>query len=245
MRQPTVPALAVAALVLVAAVATAGLAFGGTVDATTPNSPSDRTIAVSAQGSAATTPDQAAVRVAVTADGDDPSTVRDELADGSERLRTALAEANVPEDAITTTDFDIRERRDRERSEDEQPAYRGRHAFEVSLDETDRAGTVVDASAGAGATVERVAFTLSEETRDDLRDSALEDAMGDASRQAETLADASDLTVTGASSIDAAHGGYAPVRYDAATAESAGGTTIDTGDVTVTATVRVTYNATA
>jgi uncharacterized protein YggE len=245
MPRRTLPAVGIAAVVLVAAVVGAGLAFGaGSADATNPNNPGDRTITVSAQGSASATPDEAVVRVAVIAEGDDPAAVRDELANGSEQLRDALAGADVPDDAITTTRFDIREHRDRERPDEERPTYRGQHAFEVTLGDTDRVGAVVDASAGAGATVEGVAFTLSEETRDDLRDSALEDAMGDASRQAETLANASGLTVTGASSIDATHHGYAPVRYDAATVEAAGGTTIDTGDVTVTANVRVTYNAT-
>jgi uncharacterized protein YggE len=74
--------------------------------------------------------------------------------------------------------------------------------------------------------------------------------MDDARYQAETIANASDLTVTAPSTVDVAQHSYT-VSYE--TTEDAGDTSvpsdrptqIDAGDVSVTYEVQVTYNATA
>lgn len=214
-------------------------------NATTTQHGGDRTVSVSGEGSASAAPDTAVVTVAVVVDGDDPAAIRDDLASGAQSLRTALTDAGIDADQISTTDYQIREPRRYDRAESG-PDYTGTHAFEVRLDDTDRTGTVVDATAENSAEVTGVEFTLAEETRTDLRDEALENAMGDARGQAETLAAAGDLQVTGVATVDASNRNYSPVRYEAAMADSAGssGTTIDAGDVTVSVDVRVTYNAT-
>jgi uncharacterized protein YggE len=59
-------------------------------------------------------------------------------------------------------------------------------------------GEVIDTAVTNGADrVRDVRFTLSGETRDRLRTSALEDAMTAAREQAETIAAAADLTTDG------------------------------------------------
>jgi len=254
MRKTALQAVVVAAVAVLAVgaagavLATDGTDATGAEDVQTTDDTDSRTITVSGDGSASTAPDKAVIVVAVTATGDDPAAIRDDLADGAADLRDALSEADVDEDNIRTEDYRIHEERHRRPPEagegPGEPTYRGIHSFRVELDDTDRVGEVVDAAAGSGAEVPSVQFTLTEETRDDLRDEALENAMADADRQAETLASTSDLTVTGVHSIDATNRHYRPVEFDAAVAEAGGGgTSIETGDVSVSVTVQVEYGA--
>ncbi|RXK51641.1 SIMPL domain-containing protein [Halorientalis pallida] len=248
MRKTIALALAAAVVLTVGAAGTV-LAMGGT--GTQPAQAADtgdQSITVSGEGSASAQPDQAVLRFAVTAEGDDPAAIRSELASGASDLRSALSEAGVADDSIETAGYSIEEppRRVPPGSEGGEtgPDLRGVHTFEVTLSDTDRAGPVVDAAAGAGAEVESVQFTLAEDTRADLRNQALENAMSDARGQADTLASAGSLSVTGVASIDATGTNYRPVAYeDTARQSASGGTTIETGDVSVETSVRVVYNA--
>jgi len=204
----------------------------------------DRTITVDATGSAGAAPDQAVVRVAATAEGDDPAEVRDTLSERSTALRESLADANVSESAYETTEYGIREPR-RPPDEREGPAYEGVHAFEVTLADPERADAVVDAAADADAEVGSVEFTLSEDRRDDLRAEAIETAMNDARTQADAIADSGGLQVTDAAAVDASQRHHRTVEYDAAAgAAPEAETTLDAGEVSVGYRVQVTYNAT-
>jgi uncharacterized protein YggE len=237
------------AVVALLAVGTAGAVL--TLDSTAAASPSqaadgDRTITVGADGSASADPDTAIVSVAVVADGSDPATIRADLATGASDLRAALTDAGVAADRITTTQYAIREPPRREPGERPGAPYRGVHAFEVELADTEAVGRIVDAAANAGAEVQGVRYTLSDDSQADLRNDALRAAMDSAATQADTIAQAGGLSVTGLASVDATPPEFSPVRYesDAALATSAGGTDIETGDVTVSASVEATYNAT-
>jgi uncharacterized protein YggE len=205
----------------------------------------DRSITVNAAGDASAPPDRAVVRVAATAEGDEPREVRDALAERADALRSNLAEANVSEDDYETSRYRIREAR-RHPDDRDGPAYEGVHAFRVTLDDPERAAAVIDAAADADAEVGDVRFTLSEERRDELRETAIENAMDDARAQAEAIADSGGLRVTSVHTVDAAERDYRPVRHEAAAASAPDDaeTTIDTGEASVTYRVEVTYNAT-
>lgn len=238
----TVLVAGTALLALLAVAAVAGL---GTVGADSPaDSPADRTITVSATGTADAAPDKAVVDVAAVAEGEEPAAVRDDLAADAEQLRTALDDLGVE---YETSRYALDRQHPRQLEERDRPAYRGVHAFTVTLDDPDRIGAVVDAAADAGSEVDGVRLTLSDERRTELRDAAIEDAMDDAHRQADTIAVAGDLRVTDTAAVDASQDRFSPVRYDAELAAAgvdSGGTTIDVGDVSVAYNVGVTYNAT-
>lgn len=210
-----------------------------------------RSITVSGQGTAEAPPDQAVVAVAVVAEGDDPAAIRDDLASGADALRAALANASVADEQVDTVEFRIAQRvrppygPPGEPDAPDKPAYRGVHAFEVILDDVDRAGAVVDAAATEGADVRYVSFQLSEERRDELRDRALTAAMDDARRQADVLAAAGDLQVDGVRHVDASDRPFGPVYADDAALETAaeGGTELRPDDVAVQVDVRVSYDA--
>lgn len=244
MQQKTIVALI--ASIAVVGVAVLGVTAGlGTVGAESPaDAQYNRTVTVDATGDATAQPDQTVVRVGVTAEGDDPQQIRDQLSSDSEELRTALDALDVE---YETNSYNIRET-PRHAREEYDSDYIGHHSFEVTGDDPALAGEIIDAAAGVGAEIDDVELTLSEDTRDELRDEAIEDAMADARHQANTVAESSDLRVTGAVTIDATQSGYRPVEVGYSAAAEDGGaprTTIDSGDVSVSYDVRVTYNATA
>jgi uncharacterized protein YggE len=234
------------AMALVTAGAIVASGSVGAQDTADTDSTNSQSIKVSATGSAEDEPNQAVISVAARAAGDNISSVRDDLATGSAELTDALDELDVE---YETTQYDIRQPYDA-RDERDQPAYEGIHAYEVTIDDPDDVGTVIDAAAGAGAEVGNVQLTLSDRRRTNLRDDAIEAAMNDARRQADTIAEAGDLSVTGVSTVDASQQRFSPVSFETArsfAADQEGGappTEIQTGEVSVTYSVTVTYNAT-
>lgn len=213
-----------------------------------PDEPS-RTIRIAASGEVQTQPDQAILRVAVEATGDNASTVRQRLAENVSTMREALASMGIDGDQITTTDFDIRNQHRFGGPERDRPAFYGRHAFSITLTDLNRTGDVIVTAVESGATsVDDVRFTLSADRRDTLREQALADAMDRARGEARVIASSANLSLAGVGSVQTADVGFRPVRFEAAalTADAGGApTSIDGGAVTVTARVEVTYNATA
>lgn len=235
----TVLATALLGLLVVTAGCVGGVPGARATEGPATDSPS---ITVSASGQVEVEPDQAVVVVAVVATDPDPNAVREQLASDADRLRTALDEAGVADDQVRTVEYRIREDH---RKDEAGAAYRGVHAFEVTLDDVDAVGSVVDAAVGNGASrVQGVRFTLSEAAREKAREQALQRAMDTARSRADVLADSGGLSVVGVRSVTTADVGFVAHRAEAlAAAGDAGGTTIDSGPVTVTATVRVTFDA--
>jgi len=207
----------------------------------------EQTITVGASGSIEAEPDRAVVEVAVTASGEDVSTVRRQLAENASSMRDALNEAGIGNDSISTEYYDISRDRHRERGRDE-PKYRARHAFTVTVEEPDRVGEVIVVAVENGASeVDRVRFTLTKETRRELREEALADAMSNARTQADTIAGNSGLRVDGVATVSTAEVDVRQFRREtvelAAAGDGGGGTSISSGPVTVTAQVQVVYDA--
>jgi len=241
-------AVLVAGLLVAAGVAGAAALGTGSASAQSQSAESSKSITVSASGDVEATPDQAVVRVAVTATGNDSTAVRESLASDVQSVRDALEEYGVPRDEVRTAHFDIRQEREHTASGTEYGDYRGVHALEITTDNTEAAGELIDLAVDNGADqIDGVSFTLSDEKREQLHNDALEAAMGNAETRADTLASSGDLSVTGVHTIESADTGYRPHRmetaYVSAAGDAAGGTAVESGPVTVTADVRVTYNA--
>ena len=186
---------AVLALLLV----TAGC-LGTTVTAQTDGGTSDganatRTIDVSATGTASADPDLAVVRLAVEARADSANAAREQVAADVERMREALRELGISDDAVRTTSFFVGPEYDYRERGRELVGYRAVHAFEVETD-VDAPGEVIDAAVENGATqVHGVQFTLSEETQRELRDEALTAAVENARADADAIAAAAGVSV--------------------------------------------------
>lgn len=245
MRRRTLIAAGVAALLLLAGCSAGQASNAGSA---TGNS----TIQVAGTGSADAEPNQAVLRVGVVATAPDAATARQRLAENTTRMRTALERIGVEDDQIVTQRYDIdRDRRERhERREGEQPRvqYRASHRFEITLNDTDRVGRVIDTAVRNGATeVDDIQFTLSTDRRRELEAEARQAAMADARAKARSLAADANLTVTGVKVIRTGGGAPRPVDETAAATPTvtAGGAAsdVESGPVTVVTTVRVVYTA--
>jgi len=211
------------------------------------------TIAVSGSGSADAEPNRAVVRVAVTTTAPDAVSARERLAENTSRLRSALADLGLDDDQVTTTRYDLdrdyRRPRPPERDGGEpEVRYRGYHGFEITLEQIDRVGTVIDTAVENGVNdVQDIQFTLSTNRRRDLQQSARGAAMADARATAEQLADSANLTITGVKSIETGRDSSPRPVEEAAmatatpTASDGADTDVDAGPVTVVTRVQVVY----
>jgi uncharacterized protein YggE len=234
---------------IVALVALAGCS--GLAGTAAPNAADDpqleRSIEVTAAGEATSAPDRATLRVAVTATGPDTESVRDELDAEDEALRNALADWGLDDESIRTEEYDVRESYET-RDDPNRTQYEGIHQYAIELDDVDAVGEVIDVAVDAGADeVQRIQFGLSEETEREVREAALETAMANADEDAAVLANASGLEVVGVYEASTAQSGGG--TYVARSVETAGGgdagasTSVETGDVSVTVSVNVVYEA--
>ena len=263
---------ALAALALAALVLTAGCAgfVGSTGDSPneqaasgvhpSPNTSPDgstgtvgKTISVGASGSVTAEPDKAVLRVAVQTTADSATAARQQLAENVSTLRQALVDAGISEENVTTEYYNIRqanERREPVRGDESARStrYRATHAFSIEIQNVSRVGEIIQVAVDNGATdVQHVEFTLSESKQSELRDQALRRAMENARGDADVLASAAGLDIVDDHTVSTRGADVHPYRAEL-TAEAAaggdGGTSIDSGPVTVTAQIQVTYNAT-
>jgi hypothetical protein len=202
-------------------------------------------VSVTGSGTISAEADLALVRVSVTALADSADEARQQVAADADRMTAALRDAGVDDDAVTTLSYRIAPEYDASPDGRELVGYRAIHAFSVEVAPAD-AGRVVDLAVGNGAdTVDGVAFTLTDETRADLREQALAQAVERARADADAVAAAADLSITEVHRVDVG-GDYVP--YGTAVREVTGGdagagTVIEPGPVTVRASVSVTYVA--
>lgn len=256
MRQQKVLAM------IVAVVFAAGLVGAGVAFADTPSNPSvdslanggsnnpTETITVGATGQVEAEPDKAVVRLAVEARSDDPATARTKVGENVSAVKAALAEIGIDKSAIRTEDFRISEdhrRLPRKPDVDRKTIYRASHRLTVEVDDVDQTGEVIDTAVDSGsAEIHDVRFTLADNTRSELRNGALENAMTNARAQADTIASSADLQIRGVHSVTTEDVRFPHHRVGLeayAGGDGAGGTELSSGPVSVTASVTVTYNA--
>ncbi|MDG5778351.1 SIMPL domain-containing protein [Haloarculaceae archaeon H-GB2-1] len=197
------------------------------------------TVTVTASGQASADPDEAVLVVVSRATADSPDEATQRLAANTTRLRSALLNTSVTEDRLRTVSFNLFERRP---DRNDSTVFVAEQRFEVRLNDTGAVGSTIDTAVSNGAAgVESVRFSLSEDTRRDLRRQALTDAMGNARQQAVTLATAENLSLVGVRSISTGEPEFGTLQLQAQRAE----TVVEPSPVTVTATVTVQYNATS
>jgi len=236
----------VAAVLAVLTVTTVAVGVGMAATETAPNSTDTRTVAVAGTGEVDASPDAAVVRLSVTARGPDAANVSDEIAAGASQLRDTLADFGVPEEDVQTQHYNIHQDRRPDNGNGE-PVYVGEQSFEVTLEDVDEVGSLIDAAVDGGADdVGGVRYTLSSERRDEVRDDAIRTAVEDARGEAAVIADSTNLQLGGVQRAASRETSVNPYHAEVAmAADGGGGTTVDPQDVTVSATVEVTFAATA
>ncbi|WP_224448484.1 SIMPL domain-containing protein [Haloprofundus salilacus] len=235
--------LRIPAVVLAVALLTAGC-LAPLQTSSSPSADDGQHISVSGTGEATADPDLAVLSVTVEARADSAAEARDIVANRSDTLVSALVDAGVAEDGITTQYYAVQPEYDHRGEEPRVVGYTARHAYRVETT-PDRAGELIDVAVDNGASrVDGVQFTLSDEKRAELREEAIDAAVADAEGEASSLAAAAGLelgevrtlSTTGASDP------YSP-RYEMASDAGGASTSVRPGPVSVTVTVQATYTA--
>lgn len=236
-RSTLLPALLVALVLL----AGCSAPFGTARAAPDGDGTTGPTVVATGVGEVSADPDLAVIHLTVVAVADTADAARADAVDRTDRLLAALRETGVDEDDVETVGYRLGPQYDYNGGERDLVGYRAVHSLRVEV-APDRAGAVVDAAVGAAeVTVGGVQFTLAEETRERLREAAVAAAVADARRDADAAAAAAGLTVTGVESLTVGGGPVYAVRHAEATSDAGGKTSFQTGPVTVSVTVRVTY----
>ncbi len=207
----------------------------------------EKLIFTSANGEVKTSPDRVELSFAVETENPDARLAQQQNAQRMATVFAALEQAGITRDDRKTTGYNIYPVYEDARPlfEPKIKTYRVTNTLLVTLKDVSRAGEIIDLAVGAGANrVNYISFKLSEEQQRALRTRALQDAMERTRADADVVAAAAGLSIATVKEITVSGGYYPPPVADyryAGVAEAAVTTPIEAGDVTVTASVSVTY----
>ena len=213
------------------------LLAGGADAATTATAPSTDTVTVSGTGTVTAVPDQAEFDFTVQTKGATAAGVLSRNGAATKAVIAAVEAAGVAQADIQTEQVSL----DPVQSSDGTSivGYTASDTIDVTKLSIAKAGDVVDAAVGAGATdVSGPSLTLS--SQDALYNQALKNAVAQAKTKAQALADAAGLNLGGVVTMVEGGGNVTPLPF-AVGAASSGNTPIQPGTQDVQATVTVTY----
>jgi uncharacterized protein YggE len=217
----------------------------GTVSAA--DTGTDRTITSMGTGSVIGTPDRAQISLAVETESPDVKAAQSQNAAIMTNVMNALTSAGIPRDALKTTGYNIYPVYDDSKLPLGQKirAYHVSNTLTVTLHDVNMTGVVIDIGVANGINqANSIQFLLSDEQAQVLRTEALKEASARAAADAQTVASALGVSIQSVKTAEVSQG-YTPVLYqNYAKSDSASGaspTPIQPGDITVTATVTVTY----
>jgi uncharacterized protein YggE len=206
-------------------------------------------IHVSGSGSVTGTPDRAQLTFSVQTENANVKTAQSDNAVRMNAVTDALVAAGIPKEQMKTTGYSIYPVYQDSTGllNPKIKTYQVTNTLQVTLRDVNQTGTVIDTAVTNGInTVSSIQFMLSDEQAQTLRSDALKKAVALARADADVVAAALGVNITGTQSADISQG-YMPVVYDtyraeAAITKSAVPTPIQPGDVTVTAQVTITYS---
>jgi uncharacterized protein len=207
--------------------------------------PPERLIHTSATGEVTTTPDQALISVSVQTENPDPKVAQADNAAIMAKVVNAVKGAGVADKDLQTTGFSMYPVYDNSGSFLLQNirTYRVTNTLLVTVTDVTQAANLLDLAVANGANnVNGVTFTLSDEKQASLRDDALTEAVRLARADADAVAGAANLTITGVREITVGGGNVpSPVPMYSSANVNAPATPLQPGEVTVSATVSVSY----
>ncbi|MFA5346647.1 MAG: SIMPL domain-containing protein [Methanoregula sp.] len=225
------------------------MAVIGCAGAQTTDTANVNVIHVSGSGSVTGTPDRVQLTFSVQTENANVKTAQSDNAVRMNAVIDALVGAGIPKEQMKTTGYSIYPVYQDSTGllNPKITTYQVTNTLQVTLKDVNQTGNVIDTAVTNGInTVSSIQFMLSDEQAQMLRADALKKAVTLARADADIVAAALGVNITGTQSADISQG-YTPVVYDsymagAATSKSAVPTPIQPGDVTVTAQVSITYS---
>ena len=221
----------------------------GTVSAESDSTVNDKVIHSSGTGNVIGTPDRAQVTFSVQTENTDVKKAQAENSAKMNSVIDALIAAGIPRDALKTTGYNIYPVYE-ESAGIMKPmvrTYRVTNTLTVTLHDVSKTGEVIDVAVANGINqADSIRFMLSDQQQKVLRTEALKKAVEQARSDADTVAGAMGTAIIGVRNADIS-GGYYPVLFEnyqyAASGDMkmASATPVQPGDITVSASVTITY----
>ena len=226
-------------------------AFKSAPDITVADQEQRETITVSETVEQETMPDEAYVYVDIKTRAEAAGDAKDENAEISDAVLSALYSAGVEEDNIETSSYYLSEETkwDKDSEEYITTGYVLTHTLKITTADIDNVGELIDTAVNAGATeVNSVQFSLSRSKESEIKGEVLALAAEKAKTKAENIVDAIDVDLGELVSISESsyynpYPWYArSAGYDMAVMEEKSyETSISPQELTISATVTLTY----
>ncbi|MDP9236083.1 MAG: SIMPL domain-containing protein [Chloroflexota bacterium] len=205
-------------------------------------------IVVSGNGKATGKPDIAQITLGVSKLADTVQQARDDAAASLDAMIKSVQANGVGKDDIQTQQFNISPEYDYTNGRQRLTGFRVTNVVAVKLRDINKTSQVVDDAVNVGgdnAQVQGISFTI--DKPEDLQRQARENAVADAKKKAQTLANATGVTVGDPIAISETNVQGGPLLYngvarDAAAPAAAPSTPIETGTLDVTVDVNVTWS---
>ncbi|UCZ54002.1 SIMPL domain-containing protein [Bacillus shivajii] len=206
------------------------------------NNHSKRTLVVFGKGIVSAQPDEAKITVGVITEGRQLQEVQQENAQVSSQVIASLTELGIPEANIQTVEYRVDMQYDYIDGKQVFRGYRVTHQFQITIDQIDETGVVVDTAVASGAnTVSNIQFTLKDPSQE--YNDALRQAIQQAENKANVMADEQNISLNPVPEKieelreEEAVQPFQPMLF--ATAEA---TPIQPGTLQITARVKMTYS---
>jgi uncharacterized protein YggE len=194
------------------------------------------------------TPDRAQVTFSVQTENTNVKLAQADNAGRMAIVQDALIAAGIPRDALKTTGYNIYPIYEETKGllTPKIRTYQVTNSLTVTLHNVSRTGEIIDIGVANGINqASSIQFMLSDEQAQVLRTEALKEAVSRARSDADTISAAMGTTITGVQRAETSSG-YTPVYFqnyamDEAAPRAAAATPIQSGDITVSATVTITY----
>jgi uncharacterized protein len=237
-------------ILLCAILAVFMMAAVGSVAAASTDSVTNKVIQATGSGTVIGTPDRAQVTFSVQTENPDVKVAQADNARQMKKVIDSLIAAGYPEDSFKTTGYRISKVYDESTKgilDSNVKMYQVTNTLTVTLHDVSKTGDVIDIAVANGANqADSIEFMLSDAQSLALRSEALKKAVANARADADAVAGAMGVNITGTGNVDI-YQGYTPTVYSNYKSDSAMGTAsavstpIQSGDITVTAQVSVTY----
>jgi uncharacterized protein len=224
------------------------IALVGCAMAASDTTADEHVIIATGTGNVIGTPDRAQVTFSVQTENADVKQAQSENALMMARVQDALIAAGIPEDGLKTTGYNIYPVYEDSTGllSPKIKTYQVTNSLTVTLHNVSMTGEVIDTAVANGVNqATSIQFMLSDEQAQVLRTEALKEAVSRARSDADTVAAATGTTINGVQKAEISSG-YTPVYFqnyalDSSAPKAAAATPIQSGDITVSATVTITY----
>jgi len=234
------PIVIAVSLLLVAAVALAGC---GTTVVQVPEGQNLGTVTASGSGTASATPDQAEMSFGVTTQDKDAKKALSDASKVAEQISTAVQQAGVDKKDIQTQNVSVFPTYDGNPPSMEITGYQANLSVSVVVRDLADLSDVISAATNAGASnISGPSFSVEDDTA--YRQTAIDEAVADARKNAEAMAKAAGKTVGEVLRISATDTGVQPFPMAAAevnTKDAAINVPIEPGQLDISASVTVVF----